>query len=97
MSNRASTGTSRGMRLWYARKKRCRHCTCKKPKILFKGIMPYINMCSGCFKRITGENLKDQFTLFFKADESDDVDHLHIRYVSFLKTKIENGTKGSEQ
>lgn len=96
MSIAGSLNTTRGMRLWYAKKKRCKHCTCKKPKILFKGVTPYINMCSGCFKRITGENLKDQFTLFFKADESDDVDHLHIRYVSFLKKKIADGTKSSE-
>lgn len=73
MSLAGSLGTSRGMRLWYLRKPKCRHCPkvnkkgeFVKPKVLFKNASADIGMCSGCFKRLTGERLSDQFSVYLR-------------------------------
>lgn len=76
MSHAGSIGTSWGMRRWYMTKPRCRHCPKVnrkgepvKPKILFKHGAAEAGICSGCFKKLTGESFADQFTLFLKEQK----------------------------
>ena len=87
MRNRRSLGTTIGMRKWYASKKRCKHCPKGiKPKILFKGVTPYINMCSQCFLLLTGETLSSQWDKYLKVGNSTGVTFEH--YITWLKEKI---------
>jgi hypothetical protein len=76
MSLAGSIGTSRGMRLHYMRKPKCKHCPKVnskgkpvKPKVLFKHGAFEAGMCSGCFKKLTGEKFSEQFTLFLKEEK----------------------------
>lgn len=93
MSLAGSIGTSRGMRMWYMKKPKCKHCPTVnkkgkpvKPKILFKHGAADIGMCTGCFKRITGENYSDQYMMF--VSDPTNKNRGYNNYIKWLRDKI---------
>lgn len=92
MQNRRSLGTTLGMKRWYASKKRCKHCPKGvKPKILFKSVTPYINICSQCFLILTGETLASQWEKYLKVRNNTGVTFEH--YIDWLREKIDSKSK----
>lgn len=88
MSLNGSKGTSAGMRQYYAKIPRCRNCKTKK---LVKHPCRDLGYCTGCFEKLTGEKLKNQYSLHWNATKPKETSYFD--FIQWLKLKIKASIK----